>query len=203
MPKAAVVSESDEPPSGSSVYSSSTKERGLAEFADSTMPEVGTQVDIVQAKEVVDFEVASQLFSSFLEVHPNGRKLHEADDAHALQQLYSAEYASIFLAYIDGVVAGCCAVYPQHDTIHQQACELHRLFVLPSFRGMGVGHQLCEVAIEFAELVPYHGVLLDTLNNREAQRSFYEEFGFYEVPPFHDMAVDADGRFLKLDLEWF
>lgn len=185
---------------------------------------------VIQAQHPQHFVQAVALFQRFAHSHPQAAAhpdivVPDASDtslpnatalanatAAAADTLYhhygTSEHAAIFLAFVGTEVnaepVGCCVISSHLETIYQQACELHHLYVCPTHRGAGVGRQLCEAAIEFASLTPYHCILLDTLNNREAARSFYAELGFYEIPPFQhydNRAVSADGHFLKLDLD--
>lgn len=196
--------EEPEPAPSLSFVTAATSAFASSSFFASISDSEGVCFEIHQAQSETDFQHVSTLLDEFdVQYQHLAQPLVVDNTAEGLYAYYASAHAAIFLAFVDGKLAGCCAVQPLIESIHQQACELHRLFVRPAFRGMGVGRQLCDAAIECASVAQYHCVLLDTLNNREATRNFYEELGFYEVPPFHNYAVEADGHFLKLDLELF
>lgn len=196
--------EEPEPPSSLSSATAVSAAFASSSFFASISDSEGVCFEIHQAQSETDFQHVSALLHEFDAQYQHlAQALSVNNTPESLRAHYASTHTAVFLAFVDGDVAGCCAVQPLMESIHQQACELHRLFVRPAFRGMGVGRQLCDAAIEFASVAQYHCVLLDILNNREATRNFYEELGFYEVPPFHNHAAEADGRFLKLDLELF
>jgi putative acetyltransferase len=82
-------------------------------------------------------------------------------------------------------VGGCCAIRPLSDVDYNNACEMKRLYVLPAFRGLGLGRQLAEKAIGFAKDAGYGCILLDTLDEMETARGLYQELGFSEVEPYY------------------
>lgn len=107
----------------------------------------------------------------------------------------------LFLALVDGEVAGCGALRRLTDVDHVNACEMKRLFVRPAFRRDGLGRTLAEALIEAAREAGYSNLLLDTLDDMEAARELYARLGFVEVPPYyfnpipgaHYLCVNLDG----------
>ena len=96
-------------------------------------------------------------------------------------------------------VAGCCGLRPLDSADYANAAELKRLFVRPGFRGLGLGRQLTEAALDAARSAGYACVLLDTLDDMESARALYEDLGFAEVPPYYHNPVPG-AHYLKVDL---
>lgn len=208
------AADDSEPPSAVSSGFSSASCASSASSVFTVSAEPGNHSSyIIRAQNRQHFAQIAALFQEFADKHPQaialseicssgtGEKAMQNTQDSLYRQYGASEHAAVFLLLVNGQPAGCCAVSPHLETVHRQACELHHLYVRQAYRGMGVGRQLCDAAIEFAALTPYHSMVLDTLNNREAVRSFYAELGFYEIPPFHNRTDCADGHFLKLELE--
>jgi len=96
-------------------------------------------------------------------------------------------------------VAACCAFRPLDAADYPNAAEMKRLYVRPSFRGIGLGRQLTEAILDAARGAGYASVLLDTLDDMEAARALYEDLGFEEVPPYYHNPI-AGSHYLKVDL---
>ncbi len=112
---------------------------------------------------------------------------------------YAAPRGALLLATVDGKVAGCCALRPLDTADYPNAAEMKRLYVRDAFRGMGLGRQLVEAALDAARQSGYASVLLDTLDDMEAARTLYEELGFVEIPPYYHNPI-AGAHYLKVDL---
>jgi putative acetyltransferase len=112
---------------------------------------------------------------------------------------YAAPRGALFLARVDGQVAGCCALRPLDTADNPNACEMKRLYVREAFRGLGLGRQLAEQAMDAAREAGYACVLLDTLNDMEAARALYGDLGFQEIPPYYHNPIPG-AHYLKADL---
>ena len=98
---------------------------------------------------------------------------------------YAPPSGALVLATVDGIDAGCCAMRPINDVDFPNACEMKRLFVLPAFRGFGLGRLLAERVMAIARASGYSHMLLDTLDEMEAARALYRELGFDEVDAYY------------------
>ena len=117
----------------------------------------------------------------------------------ALPGDYAAPRGVLLLAWVDGVLAGCCALRPLDSCDYANAAEMKRLYVRPAFRGLGLGRQLAQSILDAAQLNGYDSVLLDTLNDMEIARAMYEDLGFKEIPPYYHNPL-AGAHYLKVDL---
>ncbi len=117
----------------------------------------------------------------------------------ALPGDYAAPRGSLLLAWVDGELAGCCALRPLGNVDVANASEMKRLYVRPAFRRFGLGRLLAEAILDAARRQGYACVLLDTLDDMEAARSLYEDLGFEEVPPYYHSPI-AGAHYLKVAL---
>lgn len=112
---------------------------------------------------------------------------------------YAAPRGALLLATVNGRLAGCCALRPLDTADYPNAAEMKRLYVRDAFRGIGLGRQLVEAALDAARQAGYASVLLDTLDDMEAARTLYEDLGFVEIPPYYHNPI-AGAHYLKVDL---
>jgi len=112
---------------------------------------------------------------------------------------YAPPRGQLLLALVEGVVVGCCALRPLDSVDYAGACEMRRLYVDVKYRGRGIGRQLAQAQLDFAQLSAYRCVLLDTLSDMEAARALYDELGFEEIPPYYFNPI-AGAHYLKADL---
>ncbi|MGI5308239.1 GNAT family N-acetyltransferase [Rheinheimera sp. WS51] len=95
----------------------------------------------------------------------------------AMSQHYSDKEASRYFVVLvnDSVVggSGIAAFNGSSDT-----CELRKLFILPTSRGLGIGKQLTEHCLSYAKSKGYKQCYLDTLATMESAINLYEKFGF-------------------------
>jgi putative acetyltransferase len=118
----------------------------------------------------------------------------------ALPGEYTEPRGALLLAWVDGAVAGCCALRPFDASDYANAAEMKRLYVRPAYRGLGLGRLLTEGILDAARAAAYHCVLLDTLDDMEAARALYEDLGFVEIPPYYHNP-HAGAHYLKVDLD--
>ncbi|TXH52517.1 MAG: GNAT family N-acetyltransferase [Cellvibrionales bacterium] len=114
-------------------------------------------------------------------------------------QVYTAPRGTLLLAWVDDLLAGSCGMRPLDDSDHIGAVEMRRLYVRPAFRGLGLGKQLAEAALDFARSQGYSCVLLDTLDTQESARQLYADLDFYEIDPYYHSPL-AGAHYLKRDL---
>jgi ribosomal protein S18 acetylase RimI-like enzyme len=112
---------------------------------------------------------------------------------------YSAPRGALFLASVDGEIAGCCALRPLDTADYPNAAEMKRLYVRKPFRNFGLGRQLAEATLDAAREAGYASVLLDTLDEMETARALYEELGFREIPPYYHNPITG-AHYLKAAL---
>lgn len=94
-----------------------------------------------------------------------------------------------------GDALGCVALRPHDEGI----CEMKRLWVRDTAKGLGVGKALANAVIESARNLGYRKIRLDTLPRMRAAVSMYQSLGFVEIPAYYQTPLDGT-YFLELDL---
>lgn len=91
---------------------------------------------------------------------------------------------------------GCIGLRQLDGTI----CEMKRLYVNPTGRGLGVGKALALQVIKEATQLGYAAIRLDTLPDMASARALYKSLGFVEIGPYY--ATPLEGTiFLELQLQ--
>jgi len=112
---------------------------------------------------------------------------------------YAPPRGTLLLAWVDGQVAGCCALRPLDSADYPNASEMKRLYVRPGYRSLGLGRRLVEATLDAARQAGYASVLLDTLDDMEAARTLYQDLGFEEIPPYYHNPI-AGAHYLKANI---
>jgi putative acetyltransferase len=94
---------------------------------------------------------------------------------------YAEPEGAIFLAKVDGNVAGCVALWKLEDGI----CEMKRLFIKPTFQGLGLGKKMVLVLIDEAKNKGYKIMKLDTLKRLQSANYLYTSLGFVSTKPYN------------------
>ncbi|MCL1045163.1 GNAT family N-acetyltransferase [Shewanella electrodiphila] len=98
-------------------------------------------------------------------------------EVEQMSQHYHYNNKSIYLvASLDGKILGCGGVASFNES--EDTCELRKLFLLPESRGLGIGMQLTQACLEFAEDMGFKQCYLDTLTSMTAAIKLYEKVGF-------------------------
>jgi putative acetyltransferase len=158
-------------------------------------------IQIVQAAGLVDFENARVIFQEYASTL--SVDLCFQGFGQALKDLpgdYASPRGALLLAWLDGVLAGCCALRPLDSSDYANAAEMKRLFVRPTARGIGLGRLLTEAILDAARAAGFSCVLLDTLDDMESARALYEDLGFVEIPPYYHNPY-AGAHYLKVDVD--
>ncbi len=134
-------------------------------------------------------------YGAALEVDLAFQGFHE--EVISLPGLYAPPEGSLLLAvspHADPL--GCVAVRKLAET---GTCEMKRLYVSLSARGMGLGRALAVAAIDAAKRAGYRTMLLDTLPSMVSAQGLYRSLGFEVTPAYYDTPV-PDTLFMRKTL---
>lgn len=96
------------------------------------------------------------------------------DEIQSLPTEYGPPDGYFVLAVRGGWVVGCGAF----RRFAASACEMKRLYVVPSHRGSGVGRIVAEALIRQAKQRGFTSMLLDTLPSMVGAQALYSSLGF-------------------------
>ncbi len=154
-------------------------------------------VSIDQVETKTDIEAARKIFREYeswlgLDLCFQGFE----EELNNLPGKYALPKGRLYLAEVGGEVAGCIALRP----LGPDMCEMKRLFVRETFRGMQIGKLLIERLIEDARLIGYKAMRLDTFPPKMGKAvRLYESYGFREIAPYYDNPNDGV-LFMELSL---
>ncbi len=104
---------------------------------------------------------------------------------------------AICIAELNGEPVGCCALM----VLAPGDLELAKMTVSESTRGMGIGQQLLEFAIELARERGARRIYLESNTKAAAAVRLYERMGFQHLPgPLHPSKYERANVFMELRL---
>jgi ribosomal protein S18 acetylase RimI-like enzyme len=148
-------------------------------------------IKIIEVQTASELEQVKDLFRAYFQF------LAQEDDLDISYQGIEEELASLpgkftppdgrlIMAVMSEQPIGCAAL----RRIDEQVCELKRMFVLPQFRGQGIGKALASKLIEDGRTIGYECMRLDTANFWTAAIRLYESLGFQRIEPYNDVPED-------------
>ena len=101
----------------------------------------------------------------------------------ALPGRYAPPAGRLYLADVDGALAGCIALREFAPGI----AEMKRLYVRESARGAGAGRALAVRVVEDARAIGYRAMRLDTLRiaRMAAANRLFDALGFRDIAPYY------------------
>ena len=152
-------------------------------------------IDIIQAVLPQDIQVATRLFREYAEwlgfdLSYQGFETEVA----TLPGKYAPPKGSLLIAYNEAAPAGMVALRP----LDESTCEMKRLYVRPSARGLGLGRALIERILAEAKAAGYRKMRLDTVAGKmDSAIALYRKFGFHEIEPYYSSPVEHTAFFEK------
>ncbi|PYS98168.1 MAG: GNAT family N-acetyltransferase [Acidobacteria bacterium] len=140
-----------------------------------TIRQAGSETDIVEVRRIFREYEAWHGFDLCFQGYE--------DELKNLPGKYSDPDGRLYLARVDGAIAGCIALRPLETGV----CEMKRLFVKKEFRGLRIGRMLIERVIDDAREIGYATMRLDTFPPIMGKAvELYESYGFREIPPYYN-----------------
>lgn len=138
--------------------------------------------EIREATGVEDMAIAAALFREYqtwLDIDLCFQDF-EAELAN-VDKMYAPPRGVIFIASVNGQDIGVGALRPVSDT----CCEMKRVFVRESARGLGIGKAIIDLLIARGESSGYVTMVLDTLPKLKTAQAIYKALGFQEIPAYY------------------
>ncbi|MDT4952474.1 MAG: hypothetical protein QOJ02_612 [Acidobacteriota bacterium] len=155
-------------------------------------------MEFIQAERAEQVEVARELFEEYAAAL--GINLCFQNFERELAELpgaYAPPDGRLLLAVHEGEVAGCVGL----RKIGAETCEMKRLYVRPSFRGLGIGRFLALKIIEEARSLGFERMCLDTLPLQMGEAiEMYRSLRFREIEPYYHNPVEG-ALFMELKLK--
>jgi ribosomal protein S18 acetylase RimI-like enzyme len=153
-------------------------------------------LEIRPATSAKQIEIARTLFREYaagLGVDLSFQKFDE--ELAALPGGYAPPDGRLLLAWDGAEAAGCVALRRFADGVG----EMKRLYVLPAWRGTGLGRALAETVITEARVAGYTKLRLDTLPTMTTAQRLYRALGFCEIAAYRENPVHG-ASYLELAL---
>lgn len=104
-----------------------------------------------------------------------------SEELNIIESMYGSPSGCLLLVY-DKEQAIACAAYRKID---EGICELKRMYIKPSFRGLKIGQRLLEMLCKLAFDNGYTKMRLDTLDTMLPAIGLYKKNGFYEIAAYY------------------
>jgi ribosomal protein S18 acetylase RimI-like enzyme len=118
-----------------------------------------------------------------------------AAELASLPEPYAPPDGALFIAHVDGELAGCVGLRPLGGGIG----EMKRLYVRPAYRSVGLGKHMVDAVIRSARQAGHRELRLDTLPSMASAQALYRRVGFFEIAPYSDKYLPGT-RFYALQL---
>ena len=116
----------------------------------------------------------------------------EAQFGFSIEKLI-AEAVPFFVTRVDGFPAGCGGV----KLFGTEYGELKRMYVRPSYRGLGLGKLMITHLEDFARQRGVRLIRLETGNHQDEAIGLYERMGFQRIPAFGDYRASPFNLFYE------
>lgn len=98
---------------------------------------------------------------------------------------YLEGQGALWLARVDGDVAGCVVMRPLPQ-VEPNACEVKRLYVRPAYRGARIAGALMDALEAYARSAGFEAAYLDSKDELQTAIRFYERRGYQRIPRYND-----------------
>jgi ribosomal protein S18 acetylase RimI-like enzyme len=99
------------------------------------------------------------------------------DDIRNIEKYYTKPDGCLLVVFSGDHVIGTGAL----RKLSHSDCEIKRMYLLPPYRGQGIGTQLLRQLVAIAKKRGYHNIFLDTTKKMKAANRLYKKFGFIET----------------------
>jgi ribosomal protein S18 acetylase RimI-like enzyme len=168
------------------------------------------RIVIVPADNPVRVEAVRQLFKEYAASLSFNLCFQSFEEELArLPGEYAPVSGMLLLGLVDDQVAGCVAFHRLEGDMaaghgesgDSKVCEMKRLYVLPQFRGCGIGRELVDSILNCAAAVGYRWIRLDTIPTEMGKAvEIYQKLGFREIAPYRPNPISG-AKYMELELK--
>lgn len=118
-----------------------------------------------------------------------------------LYEAYRATGSAYYVVTFEDIVIGGAGLAP-FPCEYPQLCEIQKMYLLPAFRGQGLGQALMQKLITTAQTASYRGCYIETFGAMKAAQTLYEKVGFQQLSqPLGNSGHTSCDRFYLLWLD--
>src|SRR3984893_5817665 len=141
------------------------------------------EIRITEAVLPEDQARIARLMREYVEALDADIGFQDFESEHAdLPGKYARPEGVVLIAWTAVEAVGIVAYRP----LDHRICEMKRLYVLPRFRGTGLGRLLVEELVRDARSHGYRRMVLDTLPSMRPAQALYSAMGFRPIRAYYD-----------------
>lgn len=95
-------------------------------------------------------------------------------------ETYSAARSCYFVVEKEGEIIGGAGI-SRLENESETICELQKMYFLPEARGVGLGSEMMEKCLTFAQSVGFENCYLETMPYMQSAQKLYLKFGFHYI----------------------
>jgi putative acetyltransferase len=134
------------------------------------------QIRLIAQKD--NTEVAQVVRSVLVEMGvPKKGTAYEDKELDAMFEAYQIPRAAYFVLEAEGTIIGGAGIAPLKDGA-PEVCELQKMYFLPEARGKGMGNQMIELCLNFAQQHDFKLCYIETMPNMMDAQKLYLKKGF-------------------------
>lgn len=111
---------------------------------------------------------------------PKTGTVYADNTTNNLYELFQKENTIMWVAEEDGIILGCCGVYPT-EGLPSGCAEMVKLYLHKNARGKGIGKSLMQQSIESAKKMGYNALYIESLPQFSRAVHMYERVGFMRL----------------------
>jgi len=148
----------------------------------------GKTITFSKASTTAQFEKGKQLFLAYIQSLNFALTFQDVDRELAeIAVEYNTPTGALLLAFDNDKAIACAGV----RRIDATTAELKRMFVDPNYRGLQLGQQILQKALDAATQLGYKYIRLDTVPHMHAAIKLYKTAGFYEIEPYRFNPIEG------------
>ena len=146
-------------------------------------------IQFIEAKTRSEYQIGAELFHEYVAREVGFDLYFQNFDQELKQiaQIYKKPNGCILLVFSEELGFIGCGGFKH---LEPGVCELKRMYLRETGRGIGAGRALLRQLMEKAESYGYDAIRLDTLPKMTRAIHLYEEEGFYLIAPYYHNPVE-------------